>query len=44
MALAAGTMVVEVDVVVPVGVISPGAVMTPHVLIDHLLCKERTDG
>jgi acetate CoA/acetoacetate CoA-transferase alpha subunit len=44
MAMAANTVVAEVDDVVPVGVIPPDAVMTPHVLIDFLVCKERPDG
>jgi acetate CoA/acetoacetate CoA-transferase alpha subunit len=44
MAMAASTVVAEVDDVVPVGVIPPDAVMTPHVLIDYLVCKERDDG
>jgi acetate CoA/acetoacetate CoA-transferase alpha subunit len=43
MAMAARTVVAEVDDVVPVGVIPPDAVMTPHVLIDYLVCKERSD-
>jgi len=42
MAMAAGTVVAEVDEVVPVGVIPPDAVMTPHVLVKYLVCKERT--
>ena len=44
MAMAATTVIAEVDDVVPVGVIPPDAVMTPHVLIDYLVCKERFDG
>jgi len=44
MAMAAGTVVAEVDDVVPVGVIPPDAVVTPHVLIHYLVCKERADG
>jgi len=44
MAMAASTVVAEVDEVVPVGVIPPDAVMTPHVLIDYLVCKERDHG
>ncbi len=44
MAMAASTVVAEVDDVVPVGVIPPDAVMTPHVLIHYLVYKERTDG
>jgi acetate CoA/acetoacetate CoA-transferase alpha subunit len=41
MAMAAGTVVAEVDEVVPVGVIPPDAVMTPHVLVKYLICMER---
>lgn len=44
MAMAADTVVAEVDDVVPVGVIPPDAVMTPHVLIDYLVGRERVHG
>jgi acetate CoA/acetoacetate CoA-transferase alpha subunit len=44
MAMAATTVIAEVDDVVPVGVIPPDAVMTPHVLIHYLVCKERSYG
>lgn len=44
MAMAASTVVAEVDDIVPVGVIAPDAVMTPHILIDYLVCKERVHG
>ena len=44
MAMAATTVIAEVDDVVPVGVIPPDAVMTPHVLVHYLVCKERADG
>ena len=44
MAVAASTVVAEVGDVVPVGVIPPDSVMTPHVLIDYLVCKERVYG
>jgi acetate CoA/acetoacetate CoA-transferase alpha subunit len=40
MAMAAETVIAEAADVVPVGVIPPDAVMTPHVLIDYLVCKE----
>jgi len=40
MAMAADTVIAEAADVVPVGVIPPDAVMTPHVLIDYLVCKE----
>lgn len=44
MAMAATTVVAEVDDVVPVGVIPPDAVMTPHILIHYLVCRETVDG
>jgi acetate CoA/acetoacetate CoA-transferase alpha subunit len=44
MAMAGATVVAEVDEVVPVGVIPPDAVMTPHVLVKYLVCKERVHG
>lgn len=44
MAMAAGTVIAEAEDVVPVGVIPPDAVMTPHVLIHYLLCKESGNG
>ncbi|MTH97940.1 CoA transferase subunit A [Roseibium sp. RKSG952] len=37
MALAAETVIAEPQTIVPVGVISPDAVKTPGVLVDHLL-------
>ncbi|MDG1457204.1 MAG: 3-oxoacid CoA-transferase subunit A [Pseudoprimorskyibacter sp.] len=37
MALAADTVICEADHIVPVGMISPDAVRTPGVLVDHLL-------
>ena len=40
MAMAAGTVIAKAEDVVPVGVIPPDAVMTPHVLIDYLVCRE----
>ena len=40
MAMAGKTVIAEADDVVPVGVIPPDAVMTPHVLIDYLVCRE----
>ena len=44
MAMAAGTVVAEADDVVPVGVIPPDAVVTPHVLIHYLVCRDRNYG
>ena len=40
MAMAGKTVIAEAEDVVPVGVIPPDAVMTPHVLIDYLVCRE----
>lgn len=39
MALAARTVIAEPESIVPVGVISPDAVKTPGVLVDHLLVR-----
>ena len=39
-AMAADTVIAEAADVVPIGVIPPDAVVTPHVLIDYLVCKE----
>lgn len=44
MAMAAGTVIAEAEDVVPVGVIPPDAVMTPHVLIHYLVCRESANG
>ena len=44
MAMAAAVVVAEADEVVPVGVIPPDAVMTPHVLVHYLVSKERVNG
>lgn len=44
MAMAARTVIAEAEDVVPVGVIPPDAVMTPHVLVHYLVCKERANG
>jgi acetate CoA/acetoacetate CoA-transferase alpha subunit len=44
MAMAARTVIAEAEDVVPVGVIPPDAVGTPHVLVDHLVGKEGRDG
>jgi len=40
MAMAARTTMAEAEDVVPVGVIPPDAVVTPHVLVHYLICKE----
>jgi acetate CoA/acetoacetate CoA-transferase alpha subunit len=45
MAMAAQVVVAEAEEVVPVGVIPPDAVMTPHVLVHYLVSsKERVNG
>lgn len=44
MAMAARVVVAEAEDMVPVGVIPPDAVMTPHVLVHHLVSKERNHG
>lgn len=44
MAMAAKVVVAEAEDMVPVGVIPPDAVMTPHVLVHHLVSKERSHG
>lgn len=44
MAMAGQVVVAEADEVVPVGVIPPDAVMTPHVLVHYLVSKERVNG
>lgn len=44
MAMAARVVVAEAEDMVPVGVIPPDAVMTPHVLVHHLVGKERSHG
>lgn len=40
MAMAAEMVIAESDDIVPVGVISPDTVITPHVLVDHVVAKE----
>ena len=44
MAMAAKTVIVEADEAVPVGLITPDAVVTPHVLVDYLVGKDRNNG
>lgn len=44
MAMAAGKVVAESQEIVPVGVIAPDDVMTPAILVDHLIVKERIHG
>ena len=44
MAMAANTVIAESLEIVPVGVIAPDDVMTPAVLVDHLVARERVHG
>jgi acetate CoA/acetoacetate CoA-transferase alpha subunit len=44
MAMAAATVFVEPVEIVPTGTIAPDHVATPHVLVDHIIRKERKDG
>lgn len=40
MATAADLVIAEVDEIVPVGTLDPEAVVTPHLLVDHLVLSE----
>ena len=44
MAMAAAVVIAESQEIVPVGVIAPDDVMTPAVLVDQLIARERVDG
>ena len=44
MAMAAATVLAEAQEVVPVGVIAPDDVMTPAVIVDHLIARESVRG
>ncbi|MGO9543313.1 MAG: CoA transferase subunit A [Rhodomicrobium sp.] len=44
MAMAAGTVIVEPDEIVPIGVIPPDAVHTPHVVVDHVIERNSRHG
>jgi acetate CoA/acetoacetate CoA-transferase alpha subunit len=44
MAMAATTVIAEADEIVPVGVIGPDQVITPHVLVDYLIERGMTHG
>jgi acetate CoA/acetoacetate CoA-transferase alpha subunit len=41
MAMAAKTVIVDAEEIVPIGVIPPDEVVTPHVLVDHLVERGR---
>jgi acetate CoA/acetoacetate CoA-transferase alpha subunit len=43
-AMAADVVLAEAQEVVPVGVIAPDDVMTPAVLVDHLIARESVRG
>jgi acetate CoA/acetoacetate CoA-transferase alpha subunit len=42
MAMAGAKVIAEVDEIVPVGVIPPDEVVTPHILVDHVIERDRT--
>lgn len=44
MAMAAETVIAEPVEIVPVGVIAPDHVVTPHVLVDYIIERNRTNG
>lgn len=44
MAMAGKTVIAEAESIVPVGVIPPDQVVTPSVLVDHLVEKDKTNG
>jgi acetate CoA/acetoacetate CoA-transferase alpha subunit len=44
MAMAGATVIAEAAEIVPVGVISPDEVVTPGVLVDHLVAMEKVNG
>lgn len=43
-AMAAETVIVEASEILPIGVIPPDEVVTPHVLVDHLVEREQVNG
>ena len=44
MAMAGAKVIAEVDEIVPVGVIPPDEVVTPHILVDYVIERDRTHG
>ena len=44
MAMAASVVIAEAQNIVPVGVIPPDAVMTPAILVNYLISKDRRHG
>ena len=41
MAMAATTVIAETQEILPVGSLTPDQVITPHILVDHLIAKEQ---
>jgi acetate CoA/acetoacetate CoA-transferase alpha subunit len=44
MAMAGTTVIAEAAEIVPVGVIPPDEVVTPSVLVDYLVAREKVNG
>lgn len=44
MAMAADTVIAEPQDIVPVGALTPDQIVTPHVVVDHLIAKEKRHG
>jgi acetate CoA/acetoacetate CoA-transferase alpha subunit len=44
MAMAADTVIAEPQDIVPVGVLTPDQIVTPHVVVDHLIGKDKHNG
>lgn len=44
MAMAAETVIAEPEAIVPVGVLAPDMIVTPHVVVDYLVAKEASNG
>jgi acetate CoA/acetoacetate CoA-transferase alpha subunit len=44
MAMAADTVIAEPQDIVPVGALTPDQIVTPHVVVDHLVGKEKRHG
>lgn len=44
MAMAADTVIAEPQDIVPVGAMTPDQIVTPHVVVDHLVGKEKRHG
>jgi acetate CoA/acetoacetate CoA-transferase alpha subunit len=44
MAMAGETVIAEADEIVPVGFIPPDAVVTPHVVVDHVIERKQANG